>query len=490
MARLFGTDGIRGTANLYPMTADIALRVGRAAGQVFRTGKGSHTILIGKDTRQSGYMIENALTAGLCSAGVDVLLVGPLPTPGVSYIMRSLRADAAIMISASHNAYQDNGIKFFARDGFKLPDAVEEEIELLVLEDNGHEPAEAEEHIGRARRIQQTLGRYITFGSRAQKLSNGYDNGSSEDELKRPTGEEIGNARRIDDAVGRYIEFAKATFPRGMRLDGLRIVCDTANGACYKVGPCTLSELGAQIIPIANNPNGLNINDDCGSVHPEQMRAAVIQERGDLGIAFDGDGDRLVMADDEGRLLDGNALLSILGVDMLQRDALPKNTVVTTVMANGGLERALDPHGGKVIHTKVGDRYVVETLREGGMTLGGESSGHLVLLDYNTTGDALIASLQVLATMIRRERSLAELAGIYQAMPEAHATVPLNGKPRPAEDQLAKVRTMAEAAIKGKGRVVIRPSGTEPIIRIMVQHDYQNAAENLVKELADEIRAL
>ncbi len=496
MAKLFGTDGIRGVANLHPMTADIALRVGRAAGEVFRTDKGAHTILIGKDTRQSGYMIETALTSGLCSAGVDVLLVGPLPTPGVSYIMRSLRCDAAIMISASHNAYADNGIKFFARDGFKLPDEVEEEIERLVLHDMGDLPPEPVENVSRARVIQQALGRYMTFvrapRSRTDTPVPGLPtNGNGEKKTTaRPTGAQIGGARRIDDAVGRYIEFAKATFPKGMRLDGMRIVCDAAHGACYKVGPSTLSELGADVVPIGCSPNGVNINDACGSVHPEAMRAAVIQERADIGIAFDGDGDRIVMADEEGRLLDGNALLAVLGTDMLERNCLPHNTVVSTIMANGGLQRALEAHDGKVLHTKVGDRHVVEAMNSGGMTLGGESSGHLIMLDHNTTGDALIASLQILATMIRRERSLADLSKCYESMPEAHKNVPLNGHTTPSKDKLDKVIAKAEAVLEGKGRVVIRPSGTEPLIRIMVQHDYQNAAEALVEELAQEIRAL
>lgn len=444
--RLFGTDGIRGVANVAPMTAETALKVGRAAGCIFQKEERPHTILIGKDTRLSGYMFEDALTAGLCSMGVHVLLVGPLPTPGVSYIMRSLRADGAIMISASHNAFHDNGIKFFDRDGFKIPDEVEDEIEQLVT-------------------------------------TNGMDR-------IRPTADKIGTVRRIDDAVGRYIEFVKASFPKGMRLDGLRIVCDCANGAAYKVGPFALSELGADVIAIANRPDGRNINHNCGTVHPEEMRATVIRERADLGIAFDGDGDRLAMADEDGRLLNGDALLSILGLDLLERGALAKNTVVATVMANAGLERALKPRGGSVVWTRVGDRYVVEAMREGGLVLGGESSGHIVMLEHNTTGDAMIAALHVLATMIRKDQPMSVLADVYQPLPESNVKVPLNGKECPDEAKLDAIRREAESEVGECGRVVIRPSGTEPIVRVMVQHESVRKAEALAKQLADRIAAL
>jgi phosphoglucosamine mutase len=444
--RLFGTDGIRGEANIYPMTPELALRVGRAAGYLFRKDDNPHTILIGKDTRQSGYMIENALTAGLCSMGVNVRLVGPLPTPAVSYIMRSLRADAAIMISASHNPYYDNGIKFFARDGYKLADELEDEIERMVT--------------------------------------------GTEIDNVRPTGTRIGRARRIDDAVGRYIEYAKSTFPRGMRLDGLKIVCDGANGAAYRVGPNSLSELGAEVVSLGVDPDGTNINANCGSMFPEVMRARVISEKADLGIAFDGDGDRVVMADEDGRLLDGNAVLSVLAADLISRDALPKKTVVTTIMANGGLERVLALLGGKILRTKVGDRYVVEAMRKEGLTLGGESSGHIIMLDYNTTGDAVITALQVLATLVRRGRKLSELARAYEPMPEAHGKVPVQPGARPSEEALDKVRKKAEAELQGRGRVVIRPSGTEPIIRVMVQHESDRTAKTLVQELVDDISAL
>ena len=444
--RLFGTDGIRGIANMYPSTVEMALAVGRAAGHIFQQENRPHTILIGKDTRLSGYMFENALTAGLCSMGVNVFLVGPLPTPGVSYIMRSLRCDAGIMISASHNPFHYNGIKFFGPDGFKIPDEMEDAIARLVT----------------TRAI---------------------------DDI-RPTAEQIGTARRIDDAVGRYIEFAKASFPKGMRLDGLRIVCDCANGASYKVGPNALTELGAQVIAIGYQPNGRNINEDCGSMHPENMRATVIRERANVGIAFDGDGDRILMADEEGRLLDGNALLAVLAIDLLEREALPKKAVVTTIMANGGLQRALAPYGGKIVWTNVGDRWVVESMREQGVSLGGEPSGHMVLLEHNTTGDALIAALQVLATMIRRDQPLSALASAYHALPEAHASVPLNGKNPPERATLDNIQKESEAELNGRGRVVIRPSGTEPVLRVMVQHESLRSAEGLLRALVERLNAL
>ena len=444
--RLFGTDGIRGLANVHPMTAELAIQVGRAAGSLFRKGDRPHTILIGKDTRRSCYMIENALTAGLCSVGVNVLLTGPLPTPGVSYIMRSLRCDGAIMISASHNPFADNGIKLFGPDGFKLPDEMEDKIEALIK--------------------------------------------TGEVDKLRPTAENIGTARRIDDAVGRYIEFVKASFPKGMRLDGLRIVVDCSNGATYKAGPFTLSELGAEVIPIGCTPNGVNINERCGSMHPEEMRATVIRERANLGIAFDGDGDRVVMADQHGRLLDGNALLAVIGVDCLERGALPKNQIATTIMANGGLEQAIAPYGGSVVRTQVGDRYVVEAMREHGLTVGGESSGHILLLDHNVTGDGVIAALQVLAIMVRKDQPLSALAQVYQEMPESHVKVPLNGRAKPAQAQLDQLVAEAKAELGVACNIVIRPSGTEPIVRVMVQHPELRTADRVCKELGDKVKAL
>ncbi len=385
-------------------------------------------------------MLENALTAGLCSVGVRVLLTGPLPTPGVSYIMRSLRCDGAIMISASHNGYADNGIKLFGADGYKIPDAVEDAIARLIC--------------------------------------------TGEIDSLRPTGEKIGTARRIDDAVGRYIEFTKASFPKGMRLDGLRIVVDCANGASYKVGPNTLSELGAEVIAIGDRPNGLNINTGFGSVHPEEMRATVIREKADVGIAFDGDGDRIAMADEHGRLLDGNAILCVLGLDMIERGVLPHNTLATTVMANGGLERALAAAGGRVVRANVGDRYVVEAMLREGLVLGGEPSGHLVLLDYNTTGDAMIAALQALATMIRKDQPLSALAHAYHELPECQRKVSLASGKHTDGETLEALAAGAQAQLEGRGRVVIRKSGTEPVIRIMVQHEELRKAEQLAAALA------
>ncbi len=444
--RLFGTDGIRGLANIYPMTAELALQVGRATGALFPREERPHTILIGKDTRRSCYMLENALTAGLCSMGVRVLLTGPLPTPGVSYIMRSLRCDGAIMISASHNSFADNGIKIFGRDGYKIADEVEDEIERLIK--------------------------------------------SGELDSARPTGERVGTAKRIDDAVGRYIEFVKATFPKGMRLDGLRIVVDCANGATYRVGPDTFAELGAEVIPIGNRPNGLNINDELGAVSPEEMRATVIREKADLGIAFDGDGDRLAMADENGRLLEGNALLAIIGADRLERDELHEKTLAATIMANGGLEKALATLGGKVVRSNVGDRYVVEAMRQHGLTVGGEPSGHLVMLEYNVTGDAMIAALQVLAIMIRRDQPLSVLGQIYQEMPECHDKVPLNGRKRPGQELLDALAEEFANELNGTGRIVIRPSGTEPVVRIMVQHEQLRKAEALTRKLVEKVAGL
>lgn len=444
--RLFGTDGVRGVANVYPMTTEMALKIGRATGTIFQRENRPHTILIGKDTRRSCYMLENALTAGLCSVGVRVLLTGPLPTPGVSYIMRSLRCDGAVMISASHNPYYDNGIKIFGPDGYKIPDEVEDEIERLIQ--------------------------------------------TGEVDQLRPTGEKIGTAKRIDDAVGRYIEFVKATFPKGMRLDGLRIVVDCANGAMYRVGPDTLSELGAEVIPIGDKPNGININDKCGSVYPEEMRAQVIREKADVGIAFDGDGDRLVIADAHGRLLDGNAILAILGVDYLKREVLGNKTLVTTVMANAGLERAIKPYGGRVIRTAVGDRAVSESLKKENSNLGGEPSGHIVLLDYNVTGDAMISALQVLAIMIRTDQPLSELGKVYQPLPEQHGKISCESKERLPEEHLNKLSEEAERELNGEGKVVIRYSGTEPIIRVMVQHVELKKAEIYCKKLIEKITLL
>jgi phosphoglucosamine mutase len=349
------------------------------------------------------------------------------------------------MISASHNPFHDNGIKLFGADGFKIADEIEDEIARLV--------------------------------------SNG------DLDAIRPTAGEIGTARRIDDAVGRYIEFAKASFPKGMRLDGLRVVCDCAHGSAYKVGPNALRELGAEVIPLGDRPTGRNINEGCGSTQPEEMRATVIRERADVGIAFDGDADRIIMADEEGRLLDGNAVLTVLAIDMIERGDLPGKALATTILANSGLQQALEPYGARVAYTQVGDRYVVETMRAGEIPLGGEPSGHVVLLEHNLTGDALIAGLQVLAAMVRQDQPLSVLAAAYHPMPEARLSVPVAEDSLPDLAALTALQEEAESSLDGSGRVVLRPSGTEPVIRVMVQHPHVRTAERLAQELAAKLGA-
>ncbi|HEX9078910.1 MAG TPA: phosphoglucosamine mutase [Desulfuromonadaceae bacterium] len=426
MKKLFGTDGVRGVANVYPMTTEMAMQIGRAAAHIFKNGRKRHRIVIGKDTRLSGYMIENALSAGICSMGVDVLLVGPLPTPGIANITSSMRADAGVVISASHNPFQDNGIKFFSSDGFKLPDEVELKIEELIF--------------------------------------------SKEIDSLRPIATEVGKAFRIDDAVGRYVVFLKSTFPKDMDLSGLKIVLDCANGAAYKVAPAVLEELGAQVIAIGVKPNGTNINDGCGSLHPEVISEAVKEHRADLGIALDGDADRVIFVDEFGAEVDGDHIMAICALDLMKQKKLRKNTVVATVMSNMGLDIAIKQAGGKVIKTAVGDRYVVEEMRKGGYNLGGEQSGHMIFLDHNTTGDGMLTALQVLAVMRRREKSLAELARVMTPLPQVLVNVRVTEK--------KDIRTIPEidATIRGietrlgdEGRILIRYSGTEPLLRVMLE---------------------
>src|SRR5712671_4762699 len=362
--KIFGTDGVRGTANVEPVTAETALKLGRAAGHVFKNiapqsrDRGRHKIVIGKDTRLSGYMLENAISSGILSMGVDVLFIGPLPTPGVAYVTRSLRADAGIVITASHNAYDDNGIKFFRADGYKLDDKIEYQIESLVF--------------------------------------------SGEIENIRPTADEVGKAVRIDDALGRYIEYAKASFPRGMTLEGLRIVVDCAHGAAYKSTPCVLRELDAEVIVYGNQPNGQNINKDCGSMHPDQICAKVVEHKAHLGIAHDGDADRVLLCDEKGKLIDGDDIMAITTLDMLKHETLAHETLVTTVMSNAGLEAAVKTAGGKIIRTAVGDKNVIDEMLRGGFNLGGEQSGHLIFGDHSSTGDGLVAALQILKIMRTR----------------------------------------------------------------------------------------
>ncbi len=436
--KLFGTDGVRGMANAEPMTPHTALRLGMAAGRHFRRGDYRHRVLIGKDTRLSGYMIEPALTAGFVAVGLDAILLGPMPTPAVAMLTRSMRADLGVMISASHNPFHDNGIKLFGPDGYKLSDAVEAQI---------------------AADIDTVL-----------------------DLQDMPTGAALGRAQRLEDARGRYIEFAKQTVPRGFRLDGLRIVLDCANGAAYRVAPTVLFELGAEVITLGVEPNGLNINEACGSTHPERMQAAVVAEGADLGIALDGDADRLVLADEQGRLVDGDQLLAAITRVWHDMDRL-SGPVVATVMSNLGLERYVKGLGLEFHRTGVGDRYVLERMRETGANLGGEQSGHIILTDYATTGDGLIAALQVLALIAQAGSTASAVCHQFDPLPQITRSVRLNGG-RPLE--LASVKAEIAAArdrLGPDGQLLIRPSGTEPVIRIMAQGEDAEAVETVVGAL-------
>lgn len=443
---LFGTDGVRGIANNEPMTAEMAMQLGRAAAYVFKKDPSRrHRIVIGKDTRLSGYMLENALVAGVCSMGVDVLIVGPLPTPGIAFITASMRADAGVVISASHNLYQDNGIKFFSNTGFKLPDELELEIEDLIL------------------------------NHRIDAL--------------RPIAEAVGKAFRIDDAIGRYVVFLKNTFPRDLDLQGLRIVLDCAHGAGYRVAPAVLTELGAEVMPLGVNPDGLNINDGCGSMHPEVMAAKVREYRADLGIALDGDADRVIFVDENGREVDGDHILALCGTELMKQGNLRKKTVVATVMSNLGLDIAMKQAGGKVVRTAVGDRYVVEEMLRSGYNLGGEQSGHMIFLDHNTTGDGILSALQVLAIMQRSGKPLSELAQVMTSLPQVLLNVKV--RKRTELSRIAPIKDAMkalEAELDGKGRLLVRYSGTEPLLRIMVEGEDQNRINQLAQQLSDVVR--
>ncbi len=442
MRRLFGTDGVRGVANVYPMTTDIVMQIGRAVAFKLKDSRHQHQcrIVIGKDTRLSGYMIENALAAGICSMGVNILLVGPLPTPGIAFITSSMRADAGVVISASHNPFQDNGIKIFSSDGFKLPDRDEAEIEELIF----------------SRRM----------------------------EAMQPVAEEIGRAARIDDARGRYIVHLKNTFPRQYTLDGVHILLDCANGATYGVAPHVFEELGAKVTAIGVDPDGTNINDGCGALHPELVSAKVKEHGADIGIALDGDGDRLIVADEKGNIVDGDHIMAICAADLIARRKLRKKTLVATVMSNLGLERAMEAMEGRLVRTKVGDRYVVEEMRRGGFNLGGEQSGHLVFFDHNTTGDGILAALQLLAVMIKKGRPLSELAGIMESVPQVLKNVRTPEKVNPEDvDGFTALLRRTEEKLGRSGRVLVRPSGTEPIIRVMVEGE----DEALITAMADEL---
>jgi phosphoglucosamine mutase len=441
--KFFGTDGIRGTTNLEPMTAETALRVGQAAGTHFLRGDHRHRVVIGKDTRLSGYMMESAMVAGFTSVGMDVVLLGPMPTPAVAMLTRSMRADIGVMISASHNPFADNGIKLFGPDGYKLSDDDERAIE---------------------RRL--------------------------EEKPKLAKSEMIGRARRIDDARGRYIHFAKDTFPGHLRLDGLKVVIDCANGAAYHVAPEALWELGAEVVPIGVTPNGLNINEECGSTSPQLLQETVVASGADIGIAVDGDADRLIVVDEQGHIIDGDQLMALIALELQARGELKGDGVVATVMSNLGLERKLGEAGLKLLRTKVGDRYVLEEMRKSGCNVGGEQSGHIILSDHATTGDGLVAGLQVLAALVEAEAPASELLRQFEPLPQLLKNVRFNGGAEPLETDSVKKRiAAAEAELEGRGRLVIRKSGTEPLIRVMAEGDDPALVERVVNDICEAVRA-
>jgi phosphoglucosamine mutase len=450
--RLFGTDGVRGTANIEPVTAETALKLGRAAAHVFKTlesharGLGRHKIVIGKDTRLSGYMLENALSSGILSMGVDVIFIGPLPTPGVAYVTRSLRADAGIVITASHNPYDDNGIKFFRADGYKLEDHVEGHIEELVA-------SGAIEHV-------------------------------------RPVAGEIGKALRVDDAIGRYIEYAKASFPKGMNLEGVRVVVDAANGAGYKTTPCVLRELGAEVLVYGHQPDGTNINRDCGAMHPELLCRKVLEHRAQLGIAHDGDADRVQLCDEQGQLVDGDDILALMALDRLAQGSLPEKTVVTTVMSNAGLDAAIRDAGGRVVRTAVGDKYVIDEMLKHGFALGGEQSGHIIFREYATTGDGLVAALQVLSAMRAQNALLSQLRLCWTRFPQKLVNIRVREKlPWDQVPGFPDLLQTAEAEVAARGgRVFVRYSGTEPKARILVEARDQEIVDKWCGQLAQVVQ--
>ncbi|MBH0203385.1 MAG: phosphoglucosamine mutase [Nitrospira sp.] len=445
MRKLFGTDGVRGVANLDPMTSEMAMQLGRAAAHIFMRRAGRHQIVIGKDTRISGYMLESALMAGICSMGVDVLLVGPMPTPAIAFLTRSLRADAGVVISASHNPYQDNGIKFFSNNGFKLPDEVEARIEELII--------------------------------------------SNEINHLRPTADLIGKAYRIDDAEGRYIEFAKRSLPKDLDFQGIKLVVDCANGAAYKLAPTVLRELGATVEVIGNKPDGMNINAGCGAVHPELLQESVRRCNADLGIALDGDADRAVFVCEQGTVIDGDHVMAALGLDLHQHGLLAKQTLVGTVMSNFGLELSMSKAGVKLIRTPVGDRYLLERMLAEGYNFGGEQSGHFIFLDHNTTGDGLISALQILSLIKRTKKPLSELAKAMTAVPQVLVNVHVTKKPRlESIPDIDCAIQASERRLNGCGRVLIRYSGTEPLLRIMVEGEQFTMVKEVAEDLARVVR--
>lgn len=450
--RIFGTDGVRGRANVEPVTAETALKLGRAAAHVFKNLHGQarnrvrYRIVIGKDTRLSGYMLENALSSGVLSMGVDVVFIGPLPTPGVAYVTRSLRADAGIVITASHNPYDDNGIKFFRPDGYKLDDQIEKQIEDLVF--------------------------------------------SGEIENIRPTAGEIGKAYRIEDAIGRYVEHAKASFPRGMTLEGMRIVVDCGHGASYKTTPAVLQELGAELIVFGTQPNGTNINHECGSMHPQNLCQKVREYRADIGIAHDGDADRVLLCDENGQIIDGDDIMAITGLQMLADGTLNKKTLVATVMSNAGLDSAFTKAGGTVLRTPVGDKHVIDMMLGGGYNLGGEQSGHLIFRDHSTTGDGLVAALQILSAMKTSGKPLSRLARCWTRYPQLVANVKVRVKtPFEELDQVMDLVKQAEAEVVPLGgRLLLRYSGTEPKARLLLEGPEQAVLEKWSAIICESIR--
>lgn len=443
--KLFGTDGIRGRINRHPITPENVLKVGMAAAVVLRKEHGRNMVLIGKDTRLSGYMIESALTSGICSMGMNVTLVGPLPTPGIAFLTRTLRIDAGVVISASHNPFYDNGIKFFSHNGFKLPDSVERMIEEHVADD--------------------TLSKY------------------------RVKGEEVGKAYRLDDATGRYIEYIKSTLPKGSTLEGIKVVVDSAHGAAYKTTPWLLRELGAEVISINDNPNGVNINDGCGSLYMEGLQKAVISNKADIGIAHDGDADRTLFCDEKGRIIDGDQVMGICALDMAQKNLLKKDTVVSTVMSNLGLEKFLQKHDITMIRTKVGDRYVVEKMLDGGYNFGGEQSGHIIFLDRNTTGDGPITAVQVLNLMKSNNKALSKLIAKIPLFPQVLMNVVVEKKQDiRSVPEIEKAVRKAEEKLDGRGRVLVRASGTEPKIRVMLEGEDLKLINKLGRDISKVIK--
>jgi phosphoglucosamine mutase len=436
--RYFGTDGIRGQSNVFPMTPDLAMKVGIAVGTIFRRGHHRHRVVIGKDTRLSGYMLENALVAGFTAAGLDVFLLGPIPTPAVAMLTRSLRADIGVMISASHNPFADNGIKLFGPDGYKLSDEIERQIEMLL---------------------------------------------DQEAPLPLAKADEIGRAKRVDGDIYRYIEFVKRTLPRDVTLNGLRIAIDCANGAAYKVAPLALWELGAEVITIGNEPNGTNINLECGSTHPAALQKKVHEVRADIGIALDGDADRVIIVDETGTVIDGDQLMAVIGESWANDQTLRGGGIVATVMSNLGLERFLGDKGLTLARTKVGDRYVVEHMRQHDFNVGGEQSGHIVLSDFGTTGDGLVAALQILAAVKRTGKTVSQICHRFEPVPQLLRNVRISGG-KPLEDGYVRQAIAdAESELAKNGRLVIRPSGTEPLIRVMAEGDDRSQIERIVNDL-------